>query len=90
MAGRPVGLPKTGGRIKGKPNRKTTEIESLAKSRGITPLEFMLECLNDKKLTLDFRLDAAAKAAPYVHKRMPQALDVAFVDNHEEALNDLE
>lgn len=90
--GRPKGLPKYGGRKKGTPNKKTTEIQEIAKARGITPLDYMLNLLNDISQETEIRLDAAKSAAPFVHSKMPTALQVSGTLNHihELALDELE
>lgn len=64
------------GRPKGSRDRRTLGREYMMKSMGITPLEFMLEVLrNPKKYSTRDRMWAADKAAPYVHKRMPIAIE---------------
>jgi hypothetical protein len=74
---RPKGTPKTGGRKKGVPNKKTAqqhaqqqEIIEAAKASGITPLEFMLAKMRDTNATEAERMDAAKAAAPFVHARL--------------------
>jgi hypothetical protein len=72
--------PKTGGRKKGTPNKKTSEQAKLILEAGITPLEYMLEVMRaeipddigpaDKALLMARKLDAAKAAAPYVHARL--------------------
>lgn len=64
------------GRPKGSKDRRTLGREYVMKSMGITPLEFMLEVLhNPKKYSTRDRMWAADKAAPYVHRRMPIAIE---------------
>ena len=89
---KPLGSPKIGGRVKGTPNKKTTEVVEKAKSFGITPLEFMLQMLNDPSNPNDVRASAARDAAPYVHSKMPTALQISgsLEMIHEVALNELE
>ena len=48
MVGRPKGLPKTGGRQKGTPNKPTFDLRALVTADGITPLGYMLAVLNSK------------------------------------------
>ena len=64
-AGRPVGTV----------NKRTREMAEKIQAEGITPLEYMLKLLRDDGLPQDIRLDAANKAAPYVHARLA-AIDV--------------
>jgi hypothetical protein len=63
---------KTGGRVKGTPNKATAAKEAEIAASGLTPLDFMLEVLRDTDRAFDARMDAAKAAAPYVHpKRAP-------------------
>jgi hypothetical protein len=65
---RPKGLPKTGGRKKGSKNKRTEELEKAAAS-GMTPLDYLLKVMRDKKQDVGIRVDCAKAAAPYVHAR---------------------
>ena len=67
---RPAGIPKTGGRKEGTPNKATATREAEIRAAGMTPLEFMLGVMRDDEKTVEMRLEAAAKAAPYVHPRL--------------------
>ena len=67
---RPAGIPKTGGRKEGTPNKATAAREAEIKASGATPLDFMLGVMRDDSKTVEMRLEAAAKAAPYVHPRL--------------------
>ena len=49
---------------------------ALEKRMGITPLEFLLQVLRDPKTSIVHKLDAARIAAPYMHKKMPTAIEV--------------
>jgi hypothetical protein len=51
------------------------QLKEIASRYGITPLEFMVACIRDPAQTMDFRLDAAVAAAPYMHRRMPIGID---------------
>jgi hypothetical protein len=42
---------------------------------GITPLEFLMSILRDPKAKLQEKLDAAKAAAPYMHCKMPIAIE---------------
>jgi hypothetical protein len=70
MAGRPAGLPKSGGRQKGVPNKRTAAKVAEVEASGLTPLDFMLNVMRDKEQAMDLRFDAAKAAAPYVHARL--------------------
>lgn len=76
------------GRPKGAKNRDRAAIIKKAEELGKTPLEIMLESsvalykaalsetdTSSKHALLREAADIAAKAAPYVHRRMPQAVE---------------
>jgi hypothetical protein len=64
------GTPKTGGRKKGTPNKKTQRLREIIEASGVTPLDYMLRVLRDEGATPMERMDAAKAAAPYVHARL--------------------
>ena len=64
------GSPKTGGRKKGTPNNGTAAKAAAIAASGLTPLDYLLSVLRDEDADPADRLDAAAKAAPYVHPRL--------------------
>ena len=75
--GRPFlkGHPKTGGRTKGTPNRKTVEkrlAEEQARkiSSDLEPLEYMLEVMRDPTADQTRRDMMAKAAAPYRHPQL--------------------
>ena len=45
-------------------------VAALKSRYGLLPLEFMLEVMNNEKLTLDFRCAMAGAAAPYLHPKL--------------------
>lgn len=63
---------KTGGRKKGTLNRCTAKLKELAAELpvGDSPLDFLTAVYRNPELPLDVRLDAAGKAAPYMHPRL--------------------
>jgi hypothetical protein len=61
---------KTGGRQRGTPNKASVEREKVIAESGLTPLKYMLRTLRDESLDLQTRMDAASKAAPYVHPKL--------------------
>ena len=67
---RPAGLPKTGGRKRGTPNKASAAREAAVGASGLTPLDYMLRVIRDEQAPTELRLDAAARAAPYVHPRL--------------------
>lgn len=42
---------------------------------GVTPLEFLLSVVHDPTAHMDYRLEAARSAMPYVHRKMPIAIE---------------
>jgi hypothetical protein len=70
MAGRPKGIPKTGGRKRGTPNKATAEKAAEIAASGLTPLDYLLTVMRDETVPRPERVDAANKAAPYVHPKL--------------------
>lgn len=58
------------GRPKGAKNKRTKAVEAAVASAGITPLEFMLNVLQDDMAAMEDRKWAAGAAAPYVHAKL--------------------
>lgn len=58
------------GRKKGSPNKATIERQKAVEESGLTPLDYMLHIMRDESMSPDMRLDAANKAAPYVHPKL--------------------
>lgn len=52
-----------------------TQALEAARKYDILPLDFMLSELNRKGGSKIFKLDCAKSAAPYVHRKMPIAID---------------
>ena len=78
--GRPRGLPKSGGRKRGTPNKRSIGLrlglltvgappDAAVKPLRQQPLEFLLNVMEDESQTIATRVDAAKAAAPYVHFR---------------------
>jgi hypothetical protein len=70
MAGRPKGLPKSGGRQKGTPNKATAAKAAEVAASGLTPLDYLLSVMRDDQVPRPERVDAANKAAPYIHPKL--------------------
>ncbi|KPF74555.1 hypothetical protein IP68_12370 [Blastomonas sp. AAP25] len=67
----PQGGRRTGaGRPKGARSAKTLAQTKAVEASGLTPLDFMLSVMRDEKNEQAVRLDAANKAAPYVHAKL--------------------
>lgn len=64
------GKRKGAGRPKGSRNIKTVQQAEAIKESGLTPLDYMLSVLRDETQEQSVRLDAANKAAPYVHAKL--------------------
>ena len=58
------------GRKRGTANKASAARQAAVKASGLTPLDYMLSVLRDDKQDLATRLDAAYKAAPYVHPKL--------------------
>jgi hypothetical protein len=43
---------------------------------GISPLEFLASIIRDEKATLKDKMSAAAQLMPYMHRKMPTAVDI--------------
>lgn len=69
------------GRKKGEPNKRTQEAIDIAKAVGKTPLEVMLEIMNDTD-DARLKLTAAQAAAPYVHAKL-SSMEVTGKDGGE-------
>lgn len=67
-----LGTPSAAQRRK-KPSEE--EQRSLAQRTGLTPLEYLVYLLRDPKIPLGIKIEAAKAAAPYMHKRMPIAIE---------------
>jgi hypothetical protein len=70
--GRPIGLPKTGGRKRGTPNRPTLTLKEKLETINCDPLlELAKIAMNDKN-PIDIRVRCLSEIAPYVYpKRKP-------------------
>ena len=69
---KPKGLPKSGGRRKGSVNKVTKALQDHALKLvddNATPLDVMLQIMRDAP-TMELRLIAASKAAPYLHRQL--------------------
>lgn len=80
------------GRPKGTANRKTREIADRCAAEGLTPLEVMLDVMRRAHAAADYgtALDAAAKAAPFVHARLSSVDLKATVNRDIEEYSDAE
>lgn len=58
------------GRKRGSPNKATQEQRKAVEASGITPLEYLLGVVRNESADPVMRMDAAHKAAPYVHPKL--------------------
>jgi hypothetical protein len=65
---------KTGGRIKGTPNKDRAAIIQKAAEGGEMPLDYMLRVMRDPVADEKRRDGMAEAAAPYFHSKMPTAI----------------
>lgn len=63
--GRPVGLPKTGGRKKGTPNKFSFDANAVAEEMGVDPLQVLLELCSHPNAGI--RVSASKEAAKYLY-----------------------
>ena len=76
---------KTGGRKKGSKDKATIAREHVAKkgvNKGLTPLQYFLRMMRDRRQPKEDRNWAAAQAAPYMHHRL-QATEIKNPDGEE-------
>lgn len=82
---------KTGGRVKGTPNKASAAKAEAVAASGLTPLDYMLSIMRDEDNPKDMRLDAANKAAPFVHPKLAAIEHSGGVTlSHEAALDELD
>jgi hypothetical protein len=75
--GRPIGLPKTGGRKKNTPNRATLTLKQQLDAMGCDPLLEIARMGMNKKKSDEFRLRCFSEIAPYVYpKRKPVDISI--------------
>ncbi len=58
------------GRKAGTLNKRTQEVARRVAEEGITPLEYLVNVMNDENAKESLRIDAAKAAAPYMHPRL--------------------
>jgi hypothetical protein len=51
------------------------DAQEAQKKYGVKPLDFFMVHLNDPRMPRDFKFECAKAAAPYVHRKMPIAID---------------
>jgi len=69
--GRPVGQPKTGGRLAGTPNKRTVYARQILDQYGSDPVEMLAKTMADEgNVPLDIRIDCAKALLPYVYPKL--------------------
>src|SRR6266496_5882082 len=53
----------------------------MAERHGITPLDFLMSIMRDESARIGERLEAAKLAAPYLHRKMPIAVEAGDSDD---------
>ncbi len=72
MNGRPLGLPKTGGRTKGTPNRATLQLKEKIDAIGYDPLIELAKLAMKDKTPVEIAFRCHAEVAAYIYpKRKP-------------------
>ena len=67
--GRPVGLPKTGGRKKGTPNRATLELRERLAALGCEPAEELVKIAQDSKTSVETKVQIFSTLMPYLYPK---------------------
>jgi hypothetical protein len=67
--GRPLGLPKTGGRAKGTPNRATLVLREKLAALGCDPAEQLLKIAQDSKTPVEAKVHIYSTLMPYVYPK---------------------
>jgi len=89
--GRPKGLPKTGGRQRGTPNKRTKDAAELLAKMGCSPIMGMATIAMNKRNPVDLRAKMFAELAPYVFpkRRAVEVMNPAL-DDFTKILTDLD
>ena len=66
---RPRGLPKTGGRVSGTPNKKTDELAAKLADLGCDPIEGLARIAEDPATKPELKIRCYAELAQYVHPK---------------------
>ena len=69
LGGRPPGLPKTGGRREGIPNRASLELRQKLAKMGCDPAEGLATIAQDPKTPLPLKLQAFTTLMPYMYPK---------------------
>lgn len=79
------------GRKPGAPNKATAKRQEEVKASGLAPLDYLLQVMRDETVPREERVDAAHKAAPFVHPKLAAIEHSGSMTfTHEDALNELD
>ncbi len=67
--GRPLGLPKTGGRTKGTPNRATVVLKEKLAALGCDPAEELVKIAQDSKTLVESKVQIYSTLMPYLYPK---------------------
>lgn len=76
---RPKGLPKTGGRVRGTPNRKTELLANKLARLGCDPIEGLARIALDPQTKVEIKVRCLSELAQYVYPKR-KAVDVGLPD----------
>jgi len=80
MAGRPKGLPKTGGRRKGTPNKATADIKAIAQQYGEESILGLIEIARDTDAPHAARVAAYKDILDRGYGKPTQSVDLSSTD----------
>ena len=66
---RPRGLPKTGGRVSGTPNKKSHELAEKLEELGCDPIEGLARIAGDPATKPELKMRCYAELAQYIHPK---------------------
>jgi hypothetical protein len=75
--GRPMGMPKTGGRQSGTPNRNTCVIQEKLQSLGCDPIAGLAKIALESSTPLELKVRCLTELAQYVYPKR-KAIDVSL------------
>jgi len=75
--GRPVGLPKTGGRTKGTPNRATSALNEKLEVLGCDPVEGLVKIAQNPNTPVALKVNIFENLLPYVYPKRKSLADSA-------------
>jgi hypothetical protein len=67
--GRPIGLPKTGGRKRGTPNRATVVLREKLAALGCDPAEELVKIAQDSKTLVESKVHIYSTLMPYLYPK---------------------